>query len=88
MGYAGKIKEKNQALKLRKQGLSYNEIREKIPVSKDTLSRWCRDIVLSPGHMEKLLQKRLKVRKAIGFKLFLRKAGSSFYVCTARLSHG
>lgn len=60
MGYAGKLREKQQAIKLRKQGLSYTEIQKKIPVSKDTLSRWCRDIILTPSQMERLRRRSLK----------------------------
>lgn len=60
MGYAGKLEEKRLALKLRQQGLSYSEIRKKVPVSKDTLSRWCRNVILNPDQMEKLRRKRLK----------------------------
>ena len=60
MGYVGKLKEKRLALKLRKNGLSYKEIQKKVSVSKDTLSRWCRDVILTPGQMERLLQKKLE----------------------------
>ena len=35
------------ARKLRKQGLSYSEIRKTVPVAKSTVSRWCRDIELT-----------------------------------------
>lgn len=59
MGYAGKLKEKKIALKLRKQGLSYSQIRKKVNVSKDTLSRWCRDVVLSSRQMENLAKRKL-----------------------------
>lgn len=37
---------------LRRLGLTYGEIRELIPVPKGTLSNWCREIHLSPGHIE------------------------------------
>lgn len=60
MGYAGKLKEKKLALELRRKGFSYSEIRERVPVSKDTLSRWCRDVILNPSQLEKLKKRRLK----------------------------
>jgi len=60
MGYTGKLKEKKQAIGLRSQGLSYKEIRKTVSVSKSTLSRWCRDVIMSPTQLEKLQQKRLK----------------------------
>ena len=60
MGYAGKLEEKRLALKLRRKGLSYSEIQKKVSVSKDTLSRWCRDVILTLSQMEGLRKKRLK----------------------------
>lgn len=60
MGYAGKLEEKRLAIKLRRKGLSYSEIQKKVPVSKDTLSRWCRDVILTLEQMERLRQKSLK----------------------------
>lgn len=35
------------ACKLRGEGLSYKEIRKKVPVSKSTISRWCNEIELT-----------------------------------------
>lgn len=59
MVYFGKLEEKQKAIRLRKQGLSYNEIKASVDVSKDTLSRWCRDVALSPSQLERLQRKRL-----------------------------
>ena len=59
MGYAGKLKEKRTAIRLRKQGLSYSQIKKEVKVSKDTLSRWCRDIILSPLQLEKLQKRKI-----------------------------
>lgn len=59
MGYAGKLEEKEIAIKLREKGLSYNEIQKRVKVSKDTISRWCRDVILSPEQMERLLKRKL-----------------------------
>ena len=47
MGYAGKVKEKLYAQELRKKGYSYKEILTQISVSKDTISRWCKNIELT-----------------------------------------
>lgn len=60
MGYAGKLREKRLALKLRKKGLSYSEIQKKVDVSKDTLSHWCRDVILTLKQIERLRQRRLR----------------------------
>ncbi len=60
MGYTGKLKEKNIAIELRKKGLSYSQIKKQVNVSKDTLSRWCRDIALSVEQTEELLKRKLK----------------------------
>lgn len=59
MGYYGKLEEKELVKKLRSHGLSYGEIQKKVKVSKDSISRWCRDIVLSPKQLDKLLQNKL-----------------------------
>ncbi len=58
MGYYGKLEEKLLAQNLRKQGYSYREIQSKVDVSKDTLSRWCRNIVLTSDQLIILNQKR------------------------------
>lgn len=59
MGYVGKIDLKFKAIELRKKGLSYKQIKLRIPVSKDTLSRWCRDVVLSPEQLEILTNRKI-----------------------------
>jgi len=46
MVHRWEIKEKVK--KLRKQGLSYKDIRQIIPMAKSTISLWCKDIVLTP----------------------------------------
>lgn len=63
MGYYGKLDEKDKAIKLRKLGYSYSEIKDKINVSKNTISRWCRDIKLTKKqlkHLQKLQKEGLK----------------------------
>ncbi|OGM09112.1 hypothetical protein A2Z67_05895 [Candidatus Woesebacteria bacterium RBG_13_36_22] len=60
MGYFGKIEEKQRAIKLRNRGLSYSEIQETVKVSKDTLSRWCRDVLLSLEQIERLQKRKLQ----------------------------
>lgn len=60
MGYAGKLSEKEQAIKLRKRGLSYKEILKKVIVSKSTLSIWCRHIALTTSQLERLENRKLK----------------------------
>lgn len=42
-----KLKEKVLVRELREKGLSYGEIKERIPVSKSSISLWCRDIKLT-----------------------------------------
>ncbi|HEY4516921.1 MAG TPA: hypothetical protein VJG64_03150 [Candidatus Paceibacterota bacterium] len=55
-----KIVERDQAILLRKQGLSYREIRKKIPVAKSTLSLWFRDVQLAKRQQQRLTElKRL-----------------------------
>lgn len=50
--------EKKEAVKLRKQGLSYNEILSQVSVSKSTLSIWLRNIGLAKRQKQKLTEKR------------------------------
>ncbi len=58
MGYWGKLDEKLEAQKLRKQGLSYREILTHIKVSKGTISLWCKDIELTEKQKIKLACKK------------------------------
>ena len=58
MGYAGKLKEKYKAIVLRKKGYSYSEILKEINVSKDTISRWCRDVKLTKPQLLRLYKKK------------------------------
>ena len=53
-----KFQEKVIAVNLRQQGYSYPKILEKIRVSKSTISRWLKDIELTPEQKEKLLKGR------------------------------
>lgn len=52
---------KKKAIKLRKTGLSYGEIRKKIQVAKSTLSFWLRDILLKPEHRQRLYTKKIQI---------------------------
>lgn len=54
-----KTKEKSEAIKLRKRGLSYSEILKKIPVAKSTLSLWLRSIGLAKSQKQRLTEKKL-----------------------------
>ena len=47
---------KEKAILLRKKGLSYREIRDKVPVAKSTLSNWCKDIELTKEQIARLSQ--------------------------------
>ncbi len=55
MGYFGKLDEKLKTQNLREKGLSYKEILEYVDVSKDTISRWCKDISLTEEQKERLV---------------------------------
>lgn len=63
MGYTSKLKERKLAIKLRRQGHSYNEILKTVPVTKSTLSLWCRDITLTPQQVERLESRKLRGAK-------------------------
>lgn len=51
---------KMQAIALRKQGLSYNEIRQKVPVAKSTLSLWLKTILIKKEYRERLYTKQIR----------------------------
>lgn len=53
-----KEQEKEEAIKLRKQGLSYNEILQEVSVAKSTLSVWLKDIGLAKAQKQRLTEKR------------------------------
>ena len=60
MGYFGKLEEKEVAKSLRKKGYSYNRIKLATGLSKDTISRCCRDIVLTSAQIKQLDLNRKK----------------------------
>jgi len=47
-------KDKQKALEMRKRGMSYSQIRERVSVSKSTLSKWLQDFPLSENRMKEL----------------------------------
>ena len=49
-----KLQQKIEAIKLRRQGKSYKEIRQKITVSKGTLSLWLKDVELTEAQKHRL----------------------------------
>lgn len=51
---------KLQAIKSRKKGLSYGEIKKKIDVSKSTLSFWLKNIRLKPEYQKRFYTKRIQ----------------------------
>lgn len=58
---------KEEARQLRKQGLLYKKIAEKVPIHRTTLSKWCKDIELTPEQIKshgKRYASRLKGAKA------------------------
>lgn len=60
-----KKEERAQAIKLRQQGFSYNEILEKVSVAKSTLSVWLKDTGVAKRHQQKFtLKRKLAQQKA------------------------
>ncbi len=51
---------RDQAIELRGWGLSYREIRDRLPVSKSTLSLWLRDVPMSEEHREAMRSRALE----------------------------
>ena len=58
MSYAGKLKLKLRARKLREKGLSIKEIQRKLKVSRSSVSLWVRDVKLTKKQLEKLYLNR------------------------------
>lgn len=54
-----KSAQKTRAIALRKQGSSYSEILEKVPVAKSTLSLWLHSVGLSALQQQRLTKKRI-----------------------------
>lgn len=52
---------RNKAVRLRKKGLSYNEIRKEVPVSKSTLSVWLKGVRLNKKQRERLYTKQIQI---------------------------
>lgn len=55
--------EKEEAIRLRKQGKTYNEILEVIPVAKSTLSLWLRDVGLAKKQQQRITERRILARQ-------------------------
>jgi hypothetical protein len=49
-----KRREREQAIAFRQQGLSYSEIRQRVPVAKSSLSVWLRQVGLSEWQRQRL----------------------------------
>ena len=54
-----KVEEKNKAIELRKQGLSYREILEQVLVAKSSLSLWLKSVNLTTSQKQRLTDKKL-----------------------------
>lgn len=58
--------QKQKAIKLRKEGMSYSEILRVVPVAKSTLSIWLRSVGLSKTQQQRLTAKKLDAGKRGG----------------------
>ena len=54
-----KLLQKKEVIELREKGYSYKEIREKVKVSKSSLSLWLKGVYLTNAQKERLIKKRL-----------------------------
>ena len=55
--------ERKRALELRKSGLSYNEILERVSVAKSTLSLWLRSVGLAKRHQRRISEKQRQAQQ-------------------------
>ena len=58
-----KVLERNKAIELRKEGKTFNEILNQIPVSKGSLSFWLRDIILTKEQLARIKYKNDRIKK-------------------------
>jgi hypothetical protein len=58
-----KVIEKQKAIDLRNQGLSYSEILKQVSVAKSTLSLWLREVGLSKQQKQRLIEKKKAAMK-------------------------
>ena len=58
-----KVREKEKAIELRRQGLSYKQIINKLKVAKGSLSLWFKDVKLTEDEERLLNQRTLKTKK-------------------------
>ncbi len=61
--------EKNQAIKLRREGMSYSQIKETLGISKSTLSGWLSDMPLSNQRLNELQRNEHVIEKIRAAKL-------------------
>ncbi len=61
--------ERNRAIALRISGLSYSEIRRKVPVARSTLSEWFHNVGLSKPQKQRLTPKKLAAARRGARKL-------------------
>ncbi len=61
-----KFNQKEKAILLRREGLTYSEILKQIPVAKSTLSSWLHSAVLSKKQYQRLTEKKLNAIKKGG----------------------
>src|SRR3989338_5363352 len=59
---------KNIAIEMRKRGLSYSEIKNRLHVPKSTLSYWLKNIKLTPEQNKKLNDRRIETAMANALK--------------------
>lgn len=63
---------KNRIFDLRRQGLSYSEIKKQIPVPKSTLSSWLKNINLTESQIQRLKKRRSETAKMNAEKKILK----------------
>ncbi len=58
-----KTQQKTRAIRLRKEGKTYSEIRARVPVAKSTLSIWLRDVGLAKPQEQRITKKRIEAQQ-------------------------
>lgn len=58
-----KEKEKEEAIRMRREGKTYNEILDKVPVAKSTLAIWFKEVNLAKSQEQRMTDLRAEVQK-------------------------
>ena len=69
MGYFGKIELQNQAIELRKKGLSIRSIEQSLHISRASASTWTKEVKLTKGQIDTLYKSKNRRTQGLVYSL-------------------